>query len=330
MTQGSVKAHTEREGADVADEQAGARRNRRNPPAKKEKTATVTRPTRPSARDRKAYLLVIAGPDTGQIIRLRTEAPLVIGRSKHADIVLSDDGVSRRHAKILVHEDRAILEDMKSHNGTFVGEQQVARRALMAEDLIRLGARTVLKFCVIHEVEEKYQKRLVSAAMRDPLTSVYNRRHLDERLEAECALSRRHGNTLSLLLLDLDDFKKINDVYGHPVGDSLLKELTKAMQDTVRKEDLIFRYGGEEFAVLARETDLPRALRLAERLRSKVSMIRMKLPAEFGPKPLRATVSVGVAEFVPDMDDATLIEAADTALYKAKRAGKNTVIAAAS
>src|SRR5207237_430473 len=111
------------------------------------------------------------------------------------------------------------------------------------------------------------------AALRDPLTDLYNRRHFDERFTAECAAARRHKRPCSLLLIDIDDFKVVNDSCGHQVGDDVLRIVGKALQETLRQEDEVFRFGGEEFAIIARETAVPGALELAERLRARIRRI---------------------------------------------------------
>jgi len=134
-------------------------------------------------------------------------------------------------------------------------------------------------------------------------------------------LARRYHRLLSLLFLDIDDFKKVNDTRGHRVGDLVLKALGSYLQDAVRHADLVCRYGGEEFVVLLAETGSEQALISAERLREGVSQIAVELPEE----KLHFTISIGVAELQPGMDGDGLVKAADEALYRAKQTGKNRV-----
>jgi len=134
-------------------------------------------------------------------------------------------------------------------------------------------------------------------------------------------LARRYQHPLSLLFLDIDDFKKVNDTLGHPVGDLVLKALGNYLQAAVRQADLVCRYGGEEFVVLLAETEAQQAKISAERLRAGISHIPVDLPE----RQLYFTVSIGVAELGPGMDGETLVKAADAALYQAKQTGKNRV-----
>jgi diguanylate cyclase (GGDEF)-like protein len=162
-------------------------------------------------------------------------------------------------------------------------------------------------------------KRVEEQAITDDLTGLYNRRHLDERLEREVQMARRNGDQVSLVLLDLDHLKRINDTFGHPVGDAVLRHVGATLREVVRTVDVCARYGGEEFAVILPYTDLEEALLTAERIRAALS--DMPLPPVG-----RVTASLGVATF-PEIasDVASLVEEADRALYAAKRAGRNRV-----
>ena len=290
-----------------------------------EDTATLSPRTRePSSR--RACLVVLAGPEEGALFKLKTNAVLLIGRGEDADIRINDDGVSRMHARVSVRGNDVVLEDLDSRNGTFVGNGRIERHTLATEDLVRVGATTVLKFCFIDSLEEGFRKRLLDAALRDALTGVYNRRHFDERLTHECATARRHKRPLSLLLIDVDDFKSINDSHGHTAGDAVLRGIAQTLRDGLRSEDLPFRYGGEEFALLLRETDLAGAVRLAERLRKRVERTPFPTGEHMGPPHLSITISVGVTTFSGSVTDRELVKKADAGLYDAKRAGKNRVV----
>ncbi len=289
-----------------------------------EETATLGPPTAQQT-SRRACLVVLAGPEEGALHKLKANTDVTIGRGEDANIRINDDGVSRIHAKVTVRGDSVVVEDMGSRNGTYVGEDRIKLHVLQPEELIRVGATSVLKFCYIDTLEESYRNRLLDAALRDSLTGIYNRRHFDERLAHECAAARRHRRPLALLLIDIDNFKAVNDAFGHPTGDAVLRGVAQTLKDGLRCEDLPFRYGGEEFAVLLRETELPGALRLAERLRRSVE--RSAYPSiERTDPPLKVTVSIGVATFGTALDDRKLVEDADAGLYEAKRAGKNRVV----
>lgn len=171
---------------------------------------------------------------------------------------------------------------------------------------------------------------LEEQSITDPLMGIYNRRHLDRRLEEEVGKARRYGLPLSVLLLDLDHFKLINDEHGHAVGDRALATLGALMLDAVRKADIVTRYGGEEILVLAPHTSLEEGCLLAERLRTSVESAPLVPGSEIKDgRSLHAKVSVGVAALGPDVPDGpALLKAADDALYRAKREGRNRVIAA--
>ncbi|MGH3023346.1 MAG: diguanylate cyclase [Gaiellaceae bacterium] len=162
-------------------------------------------------------------------------------------------------------------------------------------------------------------------ANTDGLTELPNRRQFEEALEAEISRAERFGGGLALILADLDDFKQVNDRYGHQAGDDVLQTFAEILRETVREIDLPSRYGGEEFAVLLPQTDLEGAHRLAERLRRALA----SRPMTTQPGALVAvTASFGVAAFPDSPTPASLFAAADDALYQAKHAGKNCVVSA--
>ncbi|WP_373532414.1 GGDEF domain-containing protein [Vampirovibrio sp.] len=165
--------------------------------------------------------------------------------------------------------------------------------------------------------------RLQSLAATDGLTGLINRRQFNQQLDAEIARAKRYRKPLSLALFDIDDFKKINDFYGHTTGDRILKELGALITQNVRESDVAARYGGEEFALILPETGQIDAYELLERLRAMIERTVYCLPDN----PITATISVGVAQL--DLDEAKgyeIIEKADTNLYAAKRQGKNQVV----
>jgi diguanylate cyclase (GGDEF)-like protein len=164
-------------------------------------------------------------------------------------------------------------------------------------------------------------------ASTDGLTELANRRHFEHSLEAEITRAERFGGGLALVLADLDDFKAVNDRFGHQAGDNVLRAFARILRETVREIDLPARYGGEEFAVLLPQTDLAGAEQLAERLRR--TLAARPLSAQPGSL-IAATASFGVAAFPGAATPAALFAAADDALYRAKRRGKNCVVSADS
>lgn len=157
-------------------------------------------------------------------------------------------------------------------------------------------------------------------ASHDPLTGIQNRLALEHALQREVDLARRQRATLSMLVIDADHFKRFNDEYGHAFGDDVLRALANAMSATVRRSDLLFRYGGEEFVVLASHAGRDGARLLAERIREAVAGIRT-----IDGQPVDLSVSIGVAELTEDESPESLFERADQAVYQAKEAGRDRV-----
>jgi diguanylate cyclase (GGDEF)-like protein len=163
-------------------------------------------------------------------------------------------------------------------------------------------------------------------SIRDSLTGAYNHRHFQDVLQRELGRAERLGRPLTVLMLDIDDFKSINDRFGHPVGDAILQGIVAEIRSEVRNDmDLLARYGGDEFALVLPETPLTEAIIVAERVRRRVDERLFRMPDSH--QVLRATVSIGLATYPDDSGDKKdLIEKADAALYRAKHGGKNAVV----
>jgi diguanylate cyclase (GGDEF)-like protein len=279
-------------------------------------------------------LIMVAGPRLGEIFPI--EGELLIGRDPGAALRLPDDeSVSRKHARVTAtqaEEGGVQIADLGSANGTFVDGERVTERVLKEGAKIRVGQTNVLRFARYDQLEEQAQRQLLESALRDGLTRAFNRRYFMQRLGAELRFAERHAQTLALLMIDLDHFKKVNDELGHTAGDQVLARLVEALDDALRTEDVLARYGGEEFAVIARNIPADHALNLAERLR------RIVADTHFGPygkegAPRQVTISVGVALYPTGPEGSTkgeaavaqLVARADAALYRAKNKGRNLV-----
>jgi diguanylate cyclase (GGDEF)-like protein len=271
----------------------------------------------------RAYLIVLAGDGLGEM-HLVADAEAVIGRAGRVAIALRDDGVSRTHARVRRVGAELILEDLGSRNGTYLnGERVTGPVTLRDGDKIYVGHRTVLRLTYHDDLDDAFQKQLREAAMYDALTRAFSRRHFCDRLETELQYAMRHQTPLSIVLLDLDRLKDINDTYGHAAGDRALVEVAATVQSNVRAEDLLGRLGGDEFGVLCRGSALQTAALFAERMRGLIEAH----PIDLGPATVNATVSTGVAAF-PDLrcvSPGELVDAADRALYIAKARGRNRV-----
>lgn len=300
-------------------------------PDEKERTYTAL-PSLSAVAERHGFLLVLAGPQFGDVYPLPPGREIVIGRREDTDLRVIDEAVSRRHAAVRLEGEGAVLRDLDSANGTWVDGKRVGEVRLADGARFQIGGATTLKFVWADELEARWQMKIAEGALQDPLTGLFNRRHLEERLTSELAAAQRHGRELSLLLADVDFFKTVNDRHGHLAGDEALKMVAFVLRGAIRKEDVLARYGGEEFIVVARETGLAGARALGERIRRAVERSRcawhghdLGLTVSIG-----VTVSIGLAEYVPGRSDRELLEAADRALYLAKQAGRNRVVAIAA
>jgi diguanylate cyclase (GGDEF)-like protein len=167
------------------------------------------------------------------------------------------------------------------------------------------------------------EDELKHMATHDPLTGLYNRNVLDQRLNDEIHRASRYNHAMSVFMLDIDHFKPINDTYGHGIGDTVLRNFSKVLESSIRNTDYAARYGGEEFVVILPETPLPKAEELAERLRNKVAEYPFPIEDD---KDLNLTVSIGIATFPEHAQTGQeLLEVADSAMYAAKKAGRNQV-----
>jgi two-component system cell cycle response regulator len=278
-----------------------------------------------SSTERYASLMVLKGNSAGQLFRLR-KPETIIGRSDDADIVIKDRGVSRRHAKFLKSPKGVVtVVDQRSTNGVFVGGRRVTSCTLEEGDKVAVGGLVALRFSYQDALEEQLQIQLYRSATRDGLTGAVNKEHFSERFEQAVSSARRHSNELSLAMADIDHFKAVNDTYGHAAGDAVLREVADRLQDVLRTEDLLGRYGGEEFIVLMDQTASPGAQQVAERLRLAVEGRPFRVPGKDGWTEISVTVSMGVATMQDGEPEEALMMRADTALYEAKRNGRNQV-----
>jgi two-component system, cell cycle response regulator len=278
-----------------------------------------------------AYLVVLAGSNVGEMYKVDKERT-VMGRGESVDIRLFDEGISREHAQVVQENleggTQSVLEDMGSTNGTFCNGARVQRQILAEGDKILLGSTTILKFSYQDKLDEMFQRQMSESALRDGLTKAFNKRYFTERVESEYLYAVRHDVPVSLMFIDIDHFKRINDVHGHPAGDYVLVELAKLAHGCLRNEDIFSRYGGEEFAVISRGTDLAEAQVLAERLRSAVETHAFSYEG----KSIAVTISVGVARAprAGVTSPADLVAIADETMYLAKRSGRNRVCVASA
>jgi two-component system cell cycle response regulator len=267
-----------------------------------------------------ACLVVILGAEIGKRVTLG-ERDVVLGRSSGVDVQLDIDNVSRNHASIVRSAHGWVLRDLDSTNGTFVNELPIRERLLRDGDQIRIG-RAMLKFLTSGNVEAQYHEEIYRLMTLDGLTQLHNRRAFQETLDREFSRSKRYGHPFSLVIFDIDHFKRINDAYGHLAGDDVLRRVAGLVSTKVRTNDFVARVGGEEFALILPEADRMGGVALAEKLRRIVQAERI----EHEGKQIPVTISLGVAEFNASFASGSdLYKAADDRLYEAKRSGRNLV-----
>ena len=267
-----------------------------------------------------ACLVVLQGQRLGQRINLGDQ-PLIIGRAPEAEFQIIERSVSREHCRITREPAGYRIKDLDSTNKTFLNDQPIIEAELKDGDHISVGS-CVLKFMDRSSVEARYHEELYQLATADPLTDLYNRRQFLELIDREIARATNYKRPLTLLIIDLDHFKSINDQFGHPDGDLVLKKVALALREHAREEFIIARIGGEEFAMVLPENELSEAMRFADSLRRAMADLEFL----FNEETTKITVSIGAAAWLPSMSATSeLMRAADEQLYRAKQAGRNRV-----
>ncbi len=255
---------------------------------------------------------VVAGCEGGAVVRRHGDEGIVVGAAgpvlRAGDVMsLPVESPATARAAVVVEGAPWGLVAARGRHGPPRPGEDVAARLRPLADLMSLAV-----------ANARTHERLVALATTDPLTSLANRRSFRERLEAECARSARAGIPLGLALVDLDHFKRVNDTHGHQAGDAVLRELARRLRRCARREDIVARIGGEEFAWLLPEADLDAAMEAAERLRRRIAGEPFAIVG-------RITASIGVATLQAGPDE--LVRDADRALYRAKDGGRDLCVA---
>ncbi|MGC4089104.1 MAG: GGDEF domain-containing protein [Polyangiaceae bacterium] len=274
-----------------------------------------------TAAQQQALLIVLSGPRLGTRSIL-AEAPVDIGRGSACHLILDADSVSRRHARIEWTGQQHRLVDLASTNGTYLNGARVRDSLLRDGDRIGIG-KALLKYMAGGNIEAAYHEEIQRLMRFDALTGIYNKRQFDESLRLAIFTTRTLPKPVSLIVFDLDHFKRINDTHGHTAGDQVLCELARVVKETLYPDQVFGRIGGEEFAVLWEGSALRAATDQAERIRARVEAH----PFNFEGISLPVTLSLGVAErqIGNDEEAERLYERADEKLYQAKASGRNRV-----
>ena len=269
-----------------------------------------------------AALLVVGGDLNGTIFDL-DKPSLTIGRSPDCEIALEFNGISRNHFKLLANGEEYVLQDSGSKNGTFLNNKKVEADTMLKKgDMIKIGS-IALKYLPKGDPERLTYDKLNLEANTDKHTGCYNKAYFNNSLDLEVKKSKITGDPLSLVIFDLDHFKKLNDNYGHDAGDFVLKRVAELVRKNgVREQDIFARYGGEEFVILLPKTNLKQSFEIAERLRKLMESHEFMYEA----KRLPVSASVGVADYRKGVLTGTdLFKRADEAVYRAKEGGRNNV-----
>jgi diguanylate cyclase (GGDEF)-like protein len=272
------------------------------------------------------YLAIFIGKNSGERHKLKPGI-ITIGRAPQADITIDDGRISRIHCTIKLSDGTLSIEDKGSKNGTYVDSSKISHAILSPGVSIQLG-RSVMKIEYKDEAEIQYEQSLTHRVSTDSLTGIFNRQHFISLALKEIAYARRHKQTVAIIMLGIDNFKRVNDNYGRSIGDMVLAQLADLIRQKKRSEDLLGRYGGDKFIILPHgEADREYINRLCERIRMAVENFKFC----HADACVQATISIGFQLDIPGngeteslMDD--LIDQAEQALRLAKNKGKNQIL----
>jgi diguanylate cyclase (GGDEF)-like protein len=268
-----------------------------------------------------ACVVVLEGARVGSHVVL-TDRVLEIGRSERCGLQLDVPSVSRVHASIEWDGKNHVLRDNGSTNGTYVHDARTNHYVLRDGDRFEVG-HVLLKYLAQGNIEGAFHAELQKLATHDALTGLINKANFTDQMRDVIAKTRTRPKVVTLLMLDLDHFKQVNDTYGHPAGDAVLRKMAELLKEQAKSSQLCGRVGGEEFAVLCPGDELKRGSELGERIRFAVE----KAFITFDGQHIPITTSVGVASRASESDESAekLFERADAQLYAAKAAGRNRV-----
>lgn len=284
-------------------------------------------------RDLKPALVFLTGELIAVPIPLEREE-VIMGRALEADVRVNDTQVSRQHARISAAPSESkvameyVLHDLDSRNGTFLNGRRIRREKLENGDKITIGE-TILRFDLLDEIDREYQRQIHRLISHDDLTGLLSSRSFFSELRREAGRATAEGRPFCVLMMDGDNFKGVNDTFGHLTGSKTIEEIGISIMSNLRSGDAAARFGGDEFAAFLLDAELSQGLVAAERIRASVEGYPFSVVSQSGKKRTHnITVSIGVASFPEDSSDPIeLVEMADSALYRAKRGGRNRIAA---
>ena len=274
-----------------------------------------------SGRPAMPCLVRVSDTVTDAVCWLSSDKECKIGRAAENDVCIRDQSVSQRHARVvLTPAGEVFVEDLGSTNGTYVNGEKVVRRTLRDGDKVHVGPRHALEFR--YQVNDAPAGSGEADATRDALTGVYVGQYLLMRIDEDFARARRQHENLTLLLFVVDGFDEIEEMHGPGAGDTVLREVAKAVSSVLRREDIFARYDHHTFAVLLRNQEQAAVVALAQRIGRAVKFHDFSKEG----KKVRVTVSLGIGSLTRNMKNAMdLISEAQAFLDKARRAGRDTI-----
>jgi diguanylate cyclase (GGDEF)-like protein len=292
----------------------------------------MPKPKRPE-RDLRPALVFLNGDLLAVPIPLERDE-VVLGRALEADVRINDTKVSRKHARITINQNAEtgatdyLLTDLKAKNGTFLNGQKIKSETLQNGDKITIGEH-ILRFELLDEIDREYQYQIRRLLSHDDLTGLLSSRSFFSELRREASRADAEMSPFCVLMMDVDHFKNVNDTYGHLTGSKTLEEIGQCITETLRSGDAAARFGGEEFAAFLLDAELAQGIIAAERIRQAIEEREFSVMKQGKPvKTHRVNISIGIASFPHDSSDPIeLVEMADSALYRAKREGRNRVCA---
>lgn len=285
--------------------------------------------------DRRPALVFLRGELLAVPIPLERDE-VILGRALEADVRVNDARASRLHARITTEKDEATgetryrLADLGSTNGTLLNGETITESFLHDGDKIIVGEH-LLRFDMLDEIDREFQRQIHRLLAHDELTGLLTSKSFFSELRREAARAEVESRPFCVLMMDIDHFKEVNDTYGHLVGNHTLEDIGAIIIRALRAGDVAARFGGEEFAAFLLDADIAQALVAAERVRAAVedhSFNATRPGSHETPRTHHITISIGVSSFPDDArDPVELVELADSALYRAKRTGRNRVCA---
>ena len=308
-------------------------------PTKDESGSTQTLNATPAAKrtqhERRPALVSLRGELMAVPIPLERDE-VTIGRAFEADVRLNDSRASRLHARITRHHGSAEnadvyrISDLGSTNGTTVNGEPITESALSDGDKIVIGDH-LFRFDMLDEIDREFQQQIHRLIAHDELTGLLTSKSFFSELRREAARAEAESRPFCVLMMDLDHFKEVNDTYGHLVGSKTLEDTGRIIKDALRAGDVAARFGGEEFAAFLLDANYAQGLIAAERVRVAMAQHQFssrRMNSTEAPSTHQVTISIGVAAFPDDATDPIqLVELADSALYRAKRSGRNRICA---